>query len=989
MKKLNFKKLYKNVSSKNPLLKKGGVGVVVKYLKNFGRKKLAVIFVVGAIILTGSYFVAANYGFFGGGTNTPSVPEDTMTRGLVGSWSFDEGTGQIAYDASENGNNGTLGASTATGSDDPKWGAGKNGGGMEFDGVDDYVDMGNDASLDITDEITISAWVKPNSITGIHHFIWKNFIYQIKTDGTKIRFVYRSAGDTWHGYGIDNAIALEEWRYLTITYTYGNGSSVKIYINGELISGSWYAGDGNSAVDTAGTGNLWIGKGNVDEFNGSIDSVRIYNRALSADEVRYHYNRGGPVGYWNFDEGSGTTAYDLTENNNDGTLKSSALDFDGVNDHVDMGNDTSLKITGDITIEAWVKPDSLAADNRVFANFDYMDNGYAMNIYSDGRFYFGSWQAATEQATRSSVGAVTVGNWNHLVVTRSGTVAKTYRNGVDVTTTSGTHIDPLPSTVNAMIGNDDVGSWPFNGSIDEVRVYNTALSAEEIARHYNGDFSQDPTANLVLLQHFQEGMVCDANDEVGCLTDDSPSGTNDGTLKNFDNLTTWDNGTDGWISEVKKESLRWTNGKYKTAGNFDGGGDNVDMEDDDSLDITGAITVSAWVKLNKTTTMRIVDKEAWWSGYGLWVYNQKFYFSVNENPGDRQYAQSNEVPDINRWYYVAGVLDTVNSEVAFFVDGIKQTKTDTANSINSSGYSVRIGRKSTTNIEFFNGSIDDVRIYDYARSADEIRLDYNAGMATHLGPSGKTCAQDPASCMDYGLVGSWGMDEGAGTTVYDASDNGNDGTLTNGPKWTADSSPLAGGGGSLKFDGSDDYVKVFDSDSLDITDAITMEAWVKTDSYSGSKDILEKNYYMYYIRQTWIGDGVLRIYIKINGTYRGVSYNNPSYMWNNQWHHIVGTWNNGPIRMYIDGILVNASADYSGSIDISNDSLYIGYSKSSEESFNGSIDEVRIYNRALSAEEVRYHYNKGGPVAEWSMDEGSGTVIHDVSGNKHHGTLHE
>ncbi|MCK4891501.1 MAG: DUF2341 domain-containing protein, partial [Candidatus Pacebacteria bacterium] len=131
-------------------------------------------------------------------------------------------------------------------------------------------------------------------------------------------------------------------------------------------------------------------------------------------------------------------------------------------------------------------------------------------------------------------------------------------------------------------------------------IYNTALSAEEIARHYNNDFSQDPTANLVLLQHFEEGMACNANDEAGCLTDDSPSGTNDGTLKQFSNLITWDNGTDGWISEVKKPAQRWVSGKYKTAGEFNGWDDYVEVADSNSLDITDAITVSAWVNSQYT-----------------------------------------------------------------------------------------------------------------------------------------------------------------------------------------------------------------------------------------------------------------------------------------------------------------------------------------------------------------------------------------------------
>jgi hypothetical protein len=113
-----------------------------------------------------------------------------------------------------------------------------------------------------------------------------------------------------------------------------------------------------------------------------------------------------------------------------------------------------------------------------------------------------------------------------------------------------------------------------------------------------------------------------------------------------------------------------------------------------------------------------------------------------------------------------------------------------------------IGGDSSTTANF-DGPIDDVRVYGYARTADEIRLDYNAGFAAKFGGS-------PNQDVTRGLVGYWNFEEGTGQTANDSSDSNNDGTLgaassagSDDPTWT---SGKVGNGGALEFDGSADYV---------------------------------------------------------------------------------------------------------------------------------------------------------------------------------------
>ena len=942
-------------------------------------KKLIIISLTLVAILTAGGFLAANYGFFGGGTNAPSVPADTMTRGLVGYWKFEEGTGQTVDNAANTGsvNDGTLGASSAVATDDPKWAKGKNGGGMEFDGVNDYVDCGSDESLNITEAITIEAWVKlaalpsAESMGIVDKMGWVSTFsgYNLEVD-TENKYVLRLGNGTENGQRrslVDAVVG--EWTHVVGTYN-GNGD-IKMYVDGVLSQG-WeeaYTGVIGTNSDELGIGENFQ---DVDRFfNGAIDSVRIYNRALSAEEVRYHYNRGGPVASWGFDEGTGLTAYDSTGNNNDGTLKSSGLDFDGVNDYVSVDDHSSLDITEAITIEAWVKLNELPSVKDETAiilvklhNSDPWLSYYFAIEKSDKLTFNLRNSAGGSLCWFQSDNAVSKDKWYHFVaIAENGGNAKMYIDNVLQSS--------QPAITDTIFVSDNgvrIGGWATqyssDGSIDSVRIYNTALSEAEIARHYKGDFSQDPTDNLVMLHHFEEGMSCDANDVVDCLTDDSSGGLNDGTLKNFDEPASYDNGTDGWILDAD-----WTAGKHNAALEF--GGTNGFFQTDSSIAGSNYFSHSLWFK----------------SSDGAYAADEYLFSQGNDDPSvyvdtdgkvnamaddALKITSASAVADTD-WHHLEITAD--GTDLKLYLDGVMEGTTAYAGSSDTAGVSTaaHISRNNP-----FSGTIDSVQIYAYARSADEIRLDYNAGVATHLGPSSKTCSEDPAGCMDYGLVGSWNMDEGTGTTAYDGSDEGNDGSLEGGVAWTRNS--VLGtqngvpNGTALQFDGVNDYVDV----SVALTNTFTVEMWiypVNSDSYGGLtvEDNLKGIFYR--------GTGAYEDENKITYFYVSDNHYSNTQMSANAWHHIVIVNNAGSLTFYLDGAS-DGTASSAPAMTIE----YIG-NDNNLEAFNGSIDSVRIYNRALSAEEVRYHYNRGGPVASWGFDEGSGTVIHDSSGNEFHGTL--
>jgi hypothetical protein len=954
--------------------------------------------------------------------------------GPVAHWRMDEGEGSTIYDATDNNNDGALNlapsGNTATSS---AWVRGKHGSALNFDGVDDYVDCGNDSSLDITNAITISAWASNFSATTTRDEGILNFNYS----SGYLMTIYQD--DIFSQYGSKNihtrgkAPADTDLHHYVFTASgVGDGIVFKHYLDGLQID----TVTRDSVSPAYGTASLFIGAQNTVPayfFNGSIDDVKIYNYARSADEIRLDYNAGfaahfgggrasacsddpgacmdlGLVGYWNFDEGAGETAYDqslISDNSsvNDATLGDGtcaagagkcpkhttgieplsggkegggALDFDGSNDYVDCGSDPSLDITDAITIEAWVNKqgDSSADGSYGGIYWKYRDifeasrTGEDLIVADNGRVSFSVYSYNVANTVNTLTDEIQNGQWYHLVVKvdTSANYVYLYVNGVEKDKEAYTLGTRSYGTTGASAY---VGAWAngpyrfFNGAIDEVRIYNRALSAEEIRYHYNRG---GPVAHW----RMDEGSGSTIHDEI--INPSTDSGRSDGHLHLAPSGNT-------------ATSSAWVAGRHGSALNFDGVDDYVDCGSDSSLDITNAITISAWVKAENVSAgaRQIVTKYD--AGVaGAWMFkivSQKiawFIESTSEILGITTI-------EVDKWYHLTATFDGTTSKV--YVNGNLENTGDIGGIPSKPTLNVWIGAQGITGSPGnpFDGAIDDVKIYNYARSAEEIRLDYNAGFAAHFGPSAGSgqaaqCPTDPGACMDLGLVGYWNFDEGSGETTYNGADTGsvNDGTLKPGsgdvPKWTTGVRPLQGGasgGGALDFDGTDDYVDCGNDPSLNITDAITVMAWVKRECLGSYKGIVSKG-------KADEGYALSIGYVSGNDimfTTLGVKdYKFSTSITDSNWYHMVVVYDSSyDTTLYLNG-------DYKEKIEhdvesiTSNEHCYIG-GKLDNIYFDGSIDEVRIYNRALSAEEIRYHYNRGGPVAHWRMDEGEGSVVYN------------
>jgi len=201
------------------------------------------------------------------------------------------------------------------------------------------------------------------------------------------------------------------------------------------------------------------------------------------------------VAYWKFNEGEGTTAYDNTDNNNDGTITGptwaegrfgSALSFDGSGGYVSCGTDSSLN-PSQITIEAWVQRNvtDTSRDNIV-SLYTLGDRQYQLQSQDnelDPMFYWAEGSHSGDQM--ESITTFQLGTWYHVAASYDGSVGRTYVNGVlEYSKTFNKTLETDGGTF--YIGNlDNSAAEVWNGKIDDVRIYNYARTQEQILQDYN------------------------------------------------------------------------------------------------------------------------------------------------------------------------------------------------------------------------------------------------------------------------------------------------------------------------------------------------------------------------------------------------------------------------------------------------------------------------------------------------------------------------
>jgi prepilin-type N-terminal cleavage/methylation domain-containing protein len=254
----------------------------------------------------------------------------------------------------------------------------------------------------------------------------------------------------------------------------------------------------------------------VVSMSGATESARIAKLKVYSNSIRSSL-MGNRVSEWKFDEGTGTTTADTVGTNNGdltghapawktGTdcISGSCLQFNGTSNYVDAGHDASLKITSAITIEAWVKG---TVDNQyhgIVAKDSWTGGGrsYAMAI-SDAnklRMFVGTDGTGVVDSTNNVPNNV----WTHVVGTFNGTTLKVYINAIlDNTANS---VPMVTNNLSVLVGalNPSSPQLFFNGTIDEVHIYNEALTASAIREQYLAGLDKFLADNQITKQDYRQ-----------------------------------------------------------------------------------------------------------------------------------------------------------------------------------------------------------------------------------------------------------------------------------------------------------------------------------------------------------------------------------------------------------------------------------------------------------------------------------------------------
>lgn len=447
-----------------------------------------------------------------------------FTSGLVAHWTFD---GKNVVDGSFRDITATGAHLTASGiSTTTFYAAGKMGQGLNFDGVNDYLERNTSLTLS-SYPYTMSAWVKASTGVPNSGIIWigdkdtddRYSSISIISEQFALLARFDDPPDI-----LSSSVSVDGgWHHVVAVFT--SSSMREIYVDGV-----------SRATDTTSWSYPNIDRVSIGAFRdttpdgyivGVIDDVRVYNRVLSASEILELYKFGdnridvtskhiltsGLVGHWTFDgkNFANGVAEDVTENTNNGTLVSiststfykagrigQGVSFDGDNDYIDIGNSSTIKPNLPLTISAWVKLNEVGANTFIFMN-NFRENFFAgammqINSTNNLRCQYGSNASIATAARRTfnTTATLSLGQWYHVVcVIRGATDMTAYINGVDSSGSyDGSGGTMAYSSNSGNIGRGDVSGTGGNNlfsfmDADDIRLYNRALSAAEVSILYN------------------------------------------------------------------------------------------------------------------------------------------------------------------------------------------------------------------------------------------------------------------------------------------------------------------------------------------------------------------------------------------------------------------------------------------------------------------------------------------------------------------------
>lgn len=617
-----------------------------------------------------------------------------------------------------------------------------------------------------SNNFTLSIWVNPTTSVASKTILSKAEEFRMFTDASG--FVgCQIKSTTWQtaAQASTQALTVGSWSHVVCTY---DQTYLTVYVNGIQVAQTALT----AAVDDTANA-LKIGQDDsastpYSNLSGTIDEFKFYNYALTANEVKIDMNQGSseslgamgnnstyqpqaanqeycvpgdttscaaPVGEWKMEDKTSQTVVDTGTAGVNGVLGTNTnietsdptwaigkygggLNFINANNQrVTLGTNSVFNLTGDLTIEGWIKPSSVSVSGSIFVREAFQTGGFKLMLSGYGNQMSYATDDPGHQYGVVWPNTIYPNIWQHVALTQSGSTATLYINGISQ---GGKTINPpaSASTTTASFGNG------ISGILDEVKVFNYARTPAQIAYDYN-------RGGPVAYWDFDEcsgGSVHDlsGNNNTGTINLGT-GGTQTTTIGNGDCNT---NAQTPWYNGAI--------GKFNSSLNFDGTDDYV-SGNASPMTNTDNFTLSAWIypKALPQNNAFMVFNGNDCAGYGFAIADGAggSGSKLQGGIGGVAYVDSGYTfPSINTWYHVVETRN--NGTMSFYVNGIKTPNTFTYTPHTpATHFSIGSHLDCSNNpIRYFNGQIDDARMYNYPLTPVQVKLLYNNG-SLFFGPS--------------------------------------------------------------------------------------------------------------------------------------------------------------------------------------------------------------------------------------------------------------
>ncbi len=857
------------------------------------------------------------------------------------------------------------------------------------------------ARTTVGQKTTVSFWMYWNGSDSVMPFGWNNYDLYIYAGSFGF---HTYGGGIW---GMPSSGLANGWHHVVAVFTNQNVRQNQLFIDGveQVLKDRRSTLYNNSYTDTDSTTVFggWVSNSSQ-RFQGDLDELRIYDGGVTPSQVQMLYHETHncevePLAEWHFDESSwdshsgeviddSVNALNGTGFNHATTVAGKVCRAGSFDDsYVEVANDALLQLTERFTLSAWVKTtdDQGALLYKADGETPWAGFYFAMGYHTAGKLSFYSGGGNDSHWYSSSGTAVNDGLWHHVAVSVEGKSLQFYVDGVPDGDPISMQSVTTANDKSLLIGRNRNSSFDFNGLIDEVLIFPTSLSPEEIAAGYANQNAGKTWAGrealcsrLLASYHMDEPLWNGVADE---LKDSSGNGYHGNVTGNpVPKPAEQTPAVPGWSGTCGYAVM---DGSTSGGPAFSVGGVDVSHATANG----SKTTVSFWMYWDGTNSVMPFG----WDNYDLYLYNGHFGFHTY---GGGIYGMSST--DLkNGWHHVVAVFTTQDVyHNQLFIDGEEQVLVKKQNTLYNNSYtdptsSMLLGGWTSNSSQRFQGYLDEFRLYQGGVTPAEARRLYRE---THA------CGAE--------VTAQWKLNEsswqGRAGEVLDSSGNDLDGQAWLGAE-TVDGVVCRGG----EFSGNN-YLEMADDVSLNLTTNYTISAWIKTTEAKGvilTKAESVSPWRGYHLELGTQVAGKLAFY---NGGGDASSWRtNPGPTLNDgQWHHVAVAFNDKQVQFYIDGQPDGGPMTMDGSPTVNAPvSLRIGSSRFNTNGFNGQIDEVIIFDRPLSQHEIAAGYanqlagnNWDGTqpicsklLAEYHMEEdlwnGTADELKDSSGNDFHGYM--